>query len=104
MSKNLKFNPTHRVLIKAVDGNHSYNLVTIDVNNGTFKYEEVGQSDTKIRAQRGINAEKLCYNGKNDYNLPLTLKEAQKVVDQFNAKRAELDFGPLEFYRLDAKS
>ena len=97
----LKFNATHRVLIKANQSGHSYNTVIIDVNNGTFKKDDdVNANDTKIRILKGIHAEKLCYNGENDYNQPLKDTTAIRVIEEFNIKRNELGFEPLEFYRV----
>ena len=97
----LKFEPTHRVLIKAVAGNFGYKTIRIDKNNGTFYNDvDVDSKDTKIRVKKGIHAEKLCYNGGNDYNQPLKDSTALKVIKEFNAKRAELGFEPLEFYRV----
>ena len=98
---NLKFQPTHRVLVSAIVGTHGYDMVDIDVNNGTFKKNHVNASDTKIRVKQGINAEKLCYNGGGDYNLPLKNTTAIKVIADFNKVRATLDFKPLEFWRFD---
>lgn len=101
----LKFNATHRVLIKANETGHGYSTVVIDANNGTFKKDDDVKSDnTKIRILKGIHAEQLCYNGKNDYNRPLKDSTALKVIQQFNDKRAELGFKPLEFYRVTSVS
>lgn len=99
MSK-LKFNKTHRILVAATSGNHGYDMVDIDVENGTFHKNNVGQEETKIRVKKKLFAEKLCYNGGKDYNIPLKEKEALKIVEKFNLKREELGFKPLEFWRL----
>lgn len=101
MSK-LKFNPTHRVLIVAKTGTHGYDIYTIDENNGTFMKSNVDSKDTKIRSKKGFVAEKLCYNGANDYNRPLKDADISAIADKFNAKRVELGFKPLEFYRLES--
>lgn len=97
----LVFQPTHRVLIKATEEGYDYHTVLIDVNNGTFCKRDVDSNDTKIRVSKGVLAEKLGYNGKNDYNTALTEKEALRAVDDFNIKRAELGFEPVEFYRIE---
>lgn len=95
MSK-LKFQATHRVLVKATLTGHGYHLITIDVNNGTFNKNEVAADDTKIRVGKGIFAEKLGFEGGG-----LSSKKAQEVIDQFNAKRVELGFDAFEFYRVE---
>lgn len=93
----LIFKPTHRVLIKATDTNHSYETVTIDVNNGTFyRKGSVKQNETKIRVNQGILAEKIGFE-----NVALNKEEAQVLAEQFNAKRAELGFDAIEFHRLE---
>jgi hypothetical protein len=96
----LKFQATHRVLIKATVG-HGYDLVAIDVNNGTFHRCNVEKDDTKIRVKKGVLAEKLGYNGNNDYHTPLTEANALKTIAQLNVKREELGFKPLEFWRFE---
>ena len=98
----LKFKATHRILIKANATGHDYKTVRIDVNNGTFYNDgKVDSKNTKIRVKQGIHAEKLCYNGDKDYNLPLKNSTAIKVISEFNVKRLELGFEPLEFYRVE---
>jgi len=97
----LKFQPTHRVLIKATVGTHGYDMVAIDINNGTYNKCNVESEKTKIRAKKGILAEKLCYNGNNDYNVPLSDAIALKAIKQLNIKREELGFKPLEFWRFE---
>jgi hypothetical protein len=106
MPLKLQFNATHRVLIKANTAGHGYKTIRIDVNNGTFYNDiDVDSKDTKIRVNKGIRAEKLCYNGDNDYNKPLKDSTALKVINEFNIKRTELGFVALEFYRVkDVKS
>lgn len=100
----LKFFPTHRMLLAANATDYTYNMVSFDVNNGTFRKEtDIKSDDTKIRAKKGINAEILCYNGNGDRNQPMTDKSAIKVVDQLNIKRAELGFEPLSFLRIEEK-
>lgn len=98
----LVFQPTHRVLIKAAEEGYDYHAVLIDVNNGTFCKRDVNASDTKIRVKEGIFAEKLGYSGRNDYNTPLNQKEAIKLIDSFNIKRAELNFELVAFYKNEA--
>ena len=101
MSK-LQFKPTHRMLMAANDTDYTYNMVSFDVVNGTFKKElDVASADTKIRVKKGIHAEILCYNGMNDYNKPMTDKSALKAISQLNKKRAELGFEPLSFLRVE---
>jgi hypothetical protein len=75
-------------------------MVSIDVNNGTFYKVDVEQDNTKIRVKKGVFAEKLGYNGNKDYHTALTNEQATEVIKQLNAKRAELGFYPLEFYRV----
>ena len=99
----LKFQPTHRMLIVANAEGHGYKTISIDVNNGTFYNDgDVKSGDTKIRVKQGIHAEILCYNGNKDYNLPMKDKTALEVISKFNIKRAELGFEPLEFYRVES--
>ena len=101
MSK-LKFQPTHRMLMAANATDYTYNMVSFDVVNGTFKKEtDIASADTKIRAKKGVHAEILCYNGANDYNKPMTDKSALKTIKQLNTKRAELGFEPLSFLRVE---
>jgi len=101
MSK-LQFQPTHRILLAANAVDYTYDMVRLDVNNGTFyKDTDVKSTETKIRFKQGIHAEILRYNGNKDYNKPMTDKSAIKILKQFNKKRAELGFEPLEFLRIE---
>ena len=94
------FSPTHRVLVDAAI-EHGYNMIDIDIVSGTFRKNEVNKKETKIRVLQDILAEKLCYNGGNDYNQPLTNKEAINIGIKFNKKREELGYKPLSFLRVE---
>jgi phage tail sheath protein FI len=99
--KKLQFKRTHRVLIKSTETGYDYNVITIDVNNGTYMKDKISSKTSKIRVNKGLVAEKLCYNGLNDYNIGLTQDEALAIADKFNSKRVELGFEAIKFWRLN---
>jgi hypothetical protein len=91
---NLKFVPTHRMVIKAASGTHGYDVVEIDIHNGTFKKKNVSQQETKIRVNKSILGEILNLGGKSK---PLGLDEIQGIADSFNEARVASGYQPLVF-------
>lgn len=94
----MSFKPTHKILVKATEINHSYDVIVIDINSGYFKKANVKQELTKIRVRDMILAEELSCHGSQG----LTLEQALEVTNEFNAKRVSLGFNPVIFYRLES--
>jgi len=90
------FAPTHRVIVNA-SAKRGYNILSIDVNTGLFKQDNINQNDTKIRVNNNILGEKLHYSG----NKSLTPKEILAVCKAFNARREEAGFKSLSFNRIE---
>ena len=99
--KKLQFKRTHRVLVKATETGYDYDVITIDVNNGTYMKDKISSKTSKIRVNQGLIAEVLRYNGNKDYNIGLTQDEALAIADKFNSKRIELGFEAIPFWRLE---
>lgn len=90
----MRFNPTHRILIKATETNHSYDLVIIDIHSGLFKKTNVKQNATKIRVREDILAERIGADG-------LGIDDAISLADDFNNVRQKKGFNKIEFCRLE---
>lgn len=90
------FSPTHRVIINA-SAKRGYNIITIDINSGLYKKDDVNQNDTLIRVSKDILGEQLHYSG----NKTLTFKEILEVGKQFNSRREEIGYKPINFDRVE---
>ena len=84
------FKPTHRMLVKATT-EHNYEIVDIDIHNGTFKRSSVKMTETKIRVNKSILGENLI-TGKPVCNL----NEIQMIAETFNVIRVKAGFKALE--------
>jgi len=92
------FNPTHRVLVKASEGEHTYDVTTIDIDSGFFKHEKVKQQLTKIRVGELALSETLPFN---KLSKTLTLSESASLVKKFNILRVKKGFSALDFTRVE---
>lgn len=92
-----KFNPTHRVLVKATESNHCYETIILDIKSGMFKRDLIKQQLTTIRVKENILAEVLCCNG----NKPLNNNESLDLINKFNSVRVKAKFNPISFERIE---
>lgn len=86
----LPFRPTHRMLVKATH-EHNYEMIEIDLANGTFKRVSVSMTKTKIRVNKSFLGEDLTSRK------PLGLDEVDAITKTFNEVRVAAGFSVLEF-------
>lgn len=84
-----QFQATHRMLLKATE-EHNYEVIDININNGTFKKMSIKMNETKIRVNKSILGENLT-SGK-----PLGLDEIEVVAKTFNEVRVAAGFNVIE--------
>lgn len=89
----LTYKRTHRLLMKANDENFTYKTVELDINSGLFKKAEVDSAETLIRVNNEIFGEAFYLTTSK----ALTVKDIQKLQDQFNSVRAEKGWHSVEF-------
>jgi len=90
----MKFKITHRILVKATENNHSYDVVAIDINSGMFKNMTVKQELTNIRVKQKLYSEDVNSG-------PLDLQETTSLINEFNERRKQLGYNCLVFDRIE---
>lgn len=93
MSK-IKFNRTHRVLIKATEGNHGYDTYEIDINSGLFRKVTVKSNLTKIRVKQQIFGE-YFYDGSK--TAECSIDDIKRIEKLFNNVRKSLEWPEMTF-------
>ena len=93
----MAFKKTHRLLVKAVEGDYGYYTVEIDINSGLFRKAEVNSNDTIIRVKSEVYGEQLCAGS----NVPLSMEDIELLEAKFNSVRGDKGWDSITFRRAE---
>ena len=88
---------THRILNKATETNFEYEVVSIDINTGLFKIEQIKANNTLVRVRDEVFGENTISNR------GLSTNELLGVQSQFNELRATKGWNAITFRDLSEK-